>query len=158
MAIVALPSTRNNSANQNNQFADREPSPYDGLWLNIGMHIKHPETGEILFIRISQGVPVRALQMTNITKRTNPEFAFQANMANRITHQIQKACESLEEGEYRNLGNLTVSLYRQGEAVDLQFTEKDEIDIFGDDDIENGPVLVAKPVQESAQETPFDND
>jgi hypothetical protein len=122
------------SANRNRRQAatviEREPSEFDGYWLNIGRECQNPETGETFFARISQGVPVASLQATTITARTSPEFAAQAKIGNSIMKAIQNACKAMNEGDFLNLGNLQIVLYRAGEVL---VDDSDDItfDIFG---------------------------
>lgn len=100
----------------------REASPFDGFWLNLGVHVDvhDDETGETVkqFVRLPRGVGVSDLEPQKIyasTRTKNPEYAAQVDMSNAIIELIQQGCAELEEGESVEL-DLKVQLYRKQEA------------------------------------------
>ena len=105
------------ATNKTNSTTDREPSEFDGLWLNVGVNVKDPETGEAKFIRLSQGIPVAALQIKKVYEKMAPEFAASVQLENQMVREIQDAARQLEDGEAKNTDALCVQLYRKQEEV-----------------------------------------
>ena len=99
----------------------RQPSEFDGIWLNIGMNVESTnEKGEkvINFVRLSRGVAVADLVKRKIYPNTDPELAEQFKRENQMIDEIQAAGLSLEEGGSWNTEILDVQLYRKIEEVD----------------------------------------
>lgn len=102
---------------------EREPSPYDGFWLNLGTSIEGPD-GKDKFIRLPRGVAVSDLEKHKVyasTRENNPNWAAEADMVNAIIDAIQEACATMEEGDSVDL-NLSLQLYRKQEAVEAPAT------------------------------------
>lgn len=114
-----MPERKTNTTNRNNG-TNREPSPYDGLWINFGPSSiqKDEEGNEVeVFHRLPRGVAVSDLQPHRIYATTKPDWAKEAALVNAVIEAIQAKGLTLEEGESVPL-KLDVVLYRRQEALE----------------------------------------
>ncbi len=93
-----------------------EVDEYQGLWINIGVHMAAAEGSKATpaFVRLPRGVAVSDLKPRKIYDAMDPEFAGQANLMNQLIEEIQKKALTLEEGQSIPI-NLEVTLYRRQE-------------------------------------------
>ncbi len=102
--------TRNNNSNTQQE---REPSEYDGIYLNLGVPME--VEGEEVFARIPHRAIALAdlelLKVTQRTRRNNPAWAKQADTVNAIINALRKGGLELEEGEGAPL-KLSVQMFR----------------------------------------------
>jgi hypothetical protein len=93
-----------------------ETSEYDGLWINVGVHMAAAEGSDAdpAFVRLPRGVAVSDLKERKIYDNMDPEFAGQANLMNQLIQEIRKKSLTLAEGESCPI-NLEVTLYRRQE-------------------------------------------
>lgn len=124
MASFNLTAAAQNAATPNTarRTTERQASPFDGYWLNLGVNVdmKDTDTGEVVqkFVRLPRGVAVSDLEEQRVyasTRANNPEWAAQADVINAIIKLIQQGSAELEEGESVEL-DLKVQLYRKQEA------------------------------------------
>ncbi|ANJ20746.1 hypothetical protein HYO99_gp12 [Roseobacter phage RD-1410W1-01] len=104
--------TTQNSARRN----EREPSEFDGIWLNVGVEIEID--GEIHFARLNKGIALADLEVAKISPRTvesNPSYAAQLSEANKVVKALQKGGLQLDHGDAAPL-KLAVQMYRTEEA------------------------------------------
>ncbi len=89
---------------------DREPTD---LWLNVGLEMEHPETGESMFIGLPVGIPLDP-------KSRVKGNSILAQMKNSIFDQIMDAIEAAElaPGEAKSLKGLSFQIRRVAEAVE----------------------------------------
>ena len=113
VTLNTKPAVRTNS---NVRRINTEESPYDGIWLNIGI-VTEDEDGNQKFNRLPRGIAVADLVPHKIYASTNPEWAEEAKAVNSLISILQKAGLKLEEGEARPL-NLSVQIYRRQEQVE----------------------------------------
>lgn len=102
--------------NTNVRRMNTEESPYDGIWLNIGLKMDDGE-GTEKFARLPRGIAVADLVPHKIYASTNPEWAEEAKAVNSLIAVLQKAGLDLDEGEAREL-KLSVQIYRRQEQVE----------------------------------------
>ena len=114
MSIISNPSTTTTAA-----AGQREPSEYDGMWINVGVNVQDPENPEqTQFIRLSRGIAIGDLKPKKIYPNMSPEFAAQVKIENRMLMEIQQKALTLEEGESVSSDALAVQVYRRNEEID----------------------------------------
>jgi hypothetical protein len=84
--------------------------PKNQLWLNIGIEIAHPETGEMVFISVPMGVGLDQLQ-------PRKGSSWETVSSNALLLQLLQEGQGLPAGERAILEGLTVQLSRVGEAI-----------------------------------------
>lgn len=104
-------------ASKSNAKTEREPSEYDGMWINVGVTVKDADGNE-QFIRLSRGIAVGDLKPKKIYPNMSPEFAAQVKIENQMLAEIQQAALGLSEGESLSTDALGVQVYRRNEEVD----------------------------------------
>ena len=115
--------------NQNSQ-TEREPSEYDGIYVNFGI----PMTidGEEVFARLPhRAVALADLELYKVTERTrqnNPRWAAQADQINAVIVAMRKGGLTLEEGEGSPL-KLGLQLFRAEPKTDAEPVAAVEIDV-----------------------------
>ena len=128
MSIISKPT----NAPASNVRNIREPSEFDGLWLNPGVNIQG-EDGTAKFVRLSRGIAVSDLKIKKLYDSMSPEFAAQIKLENEMTQQIWNHCRKLEEGEAVDVPQLSIQLYRRNEEVDASTIEDattEKFDLF----------------------------
>lgn len=132
MAVITQMNKSRN--NRTNSTTDREPSEFDGFWINAGVNMEGDEGEDSTFVRLPRGIAVSDLQPRRIYDSMSPDFAAEASMMNQIITLIQEQCKSLEEGESIKL-NMELQLYRKQEETeqhaDTESNEKLNNILFG---------------------------
>jgi hypothetical protein len=90
--------------------APQAEKPKNQLWLNIGIEIAHPETGEMVFISVPMGVGLDQLQ-------PRKGGSWETISSNALLLQLLQEGQGLPAGERAILEGLTVQLSRVGEAI-----------------------------------------
>lgn len=129
---MSLISVKNTGSARNNN-SEREPSEFDGIWLNIGITTKDEESGETNFVRLPRGVAVSDLAPKKIYDSMSPEFAAQVALENKMIAEIQNAARQLAEGESKATAVLDVQLYKRQEESDASEINDatPELNLFG---------------------------
>lgn len=107
---------RNRSNSTSSRRTEREPSEYDGIWLNVGVELEI--NGQPVFARLNKGIALADLEISKVSPRTmesNPEYAAQLIEANKIVKALQTGGLQLEHGDSTPL-KLDVQMYRTEEA------------------------------------------
>lgn len=128
-----IASARKNKTQTAGAAATEDKSEFDGLWINVGVVTEQEDSeGNTVekFNRITRGIAVSDLTDHKVYASTNPEWAAEATLVNKIHAAIRKASLGLEEGEARPI-NLSVQVYRRQEQV-----ETVAADTTSDEDIE----------------------
>lgn len=100
-----------------NGAAAREPSEFDGLWINAGVMVSNGETEE--FVRLPRGIAISDLQPRKIYDSMDPKFAADSQIMNQVIAEIQKRASGLAEGESMPI-NLELRLYRKQEEANVE--------------------------------------
>ena len=128
MSVITPLSSKANSANAKGPKA---PTPWAGLWLNLGVTIGDETEGK--FARLNRGVAIDDLTTTRIYESTSEDYAAQASIMNQVVEQIRAKAETLAPGESMPI-NLEVVLYRAQEESsvkpDLQASAALEMTLF----------------------------
>ena len=95
---------------------EEERSEFEGIWVNLGVHMKGEDDKDSTFVRLPRGVAVSDLNPRKVYDNMDPEFAAQVTLMNQIIDLIQQKGLELEEGESVPI-NLEVQLYRRKEEV-----------------------------------------
>lgn len=96
--------------------SEREPSEYDGLWINVGVEVE--VDGEVFFARLNKGIAVADLEISKISPRTvesNPAYAKQLDAANKVVMALRKGGLQMDHGDAAPL-KLAAQIYRTEEA------------------------------------------
>ena len=108
--------SKKNAATGTTRRAEREPSEYDGLWINVGVEIE--VDGETYFARLNKGIAVADLELAKISPRTvesNPSYAKQLQAANTVVQALRKGGLQMDHGDSSPL-KLSTQIYRVEEA------------------------------------------
>ena len=114
----------NISKNTRRNTTEREPSEFDGLWINVGVSMKDPDgdkDAEPTFVRLPRGIAVSDLKHRKVYDNMDPEFAAQVNLMNSMITAIEGKCASLAEGESIPI-NMELRLYRRQEETEVAAT------------------------------------
>lgn len=119
MAIQRTSVLGSSSRNTRNE---REVSEFDGGWINVGVNITDPETGEASFVRLPLGISVadiakRKRKIYPKTIEENPSYAAELQIENDMIDQICDMFRSMDEGQSVATDVLDVQLYRRNEEV-----------------------------------------
>ncbi len=129
MSAVFSKKSSNNVTPINNG-SKREPTPYDGVYLNIGVITKDKKTKEETFVRLPYGVHVADLKPRKIFDNMSKEFAAQVRLENSMITEIQNAALQLEEGGTKSTEVLAVQLYKRKEEIETEVEDEVTIGIF----------------------------
>ena len=108
---------KNITQNSQSEKQEREPSEYDGIYINIGIPIVIGNEGEEeeAFARLPhRAIALADLELFQVTERTrknNPRWAAQADEINGVINAMRKGGLSLEEGEGSPL-RLAMQIFR----------------------------------------------
>ena len=103
------------TVNNNNEA---KPEKRSEFWLNVGVKIDHPETGEPMFINLPLFCPLDGLKPVNLTG-TEKQRQFLASK-NAVLEAVMKIANSLKIGETVELSDKFVV---QVSRADLRSTE-----------------------------------
>ena len=128
---------RNNTSNAQQE---REPSEFDGIYINIG--VEHVDShGDVQFARLNhRAIALADMQPTKVTQRArknNPDWAARTDKTNAILAMLRKGGLELEEGDGRPL-KLQLELFR-AETTDNDDTPDTDVSditmdaLFGDE-------------------------
>jgi hypothetical protein len=84
--------------------------PKNQLWVNVGVEVTHPETGELTFISLQMGIGLDTLQ-------PRKGGSWETVSSNALLLQLLQEGQGLPAGERVILEGLTVQLSRVGEAI-----------------------------------------
>ena len=123
-SVISRANERMSGGNTGGGRYEREPSEYDGIWINLGIFSKDPdnEEDEGNFVRLPKGVAVSDLKPRKVYSGGDPDRAAETALMNSIIEQIQTQGLELAEGESINL-NLSVQLYRKQDEVETATTD-----------------------------------
>lgn len=97
-----------------------EANEFDGFWLNLGVQMATDgeAEGATTFVRLPRGVAVSDLKARKVYESTDPIYAAQTTLMNRVIALIQSKCAGMAEGESKPI-NLEVVLYRRQEESEV---------------------------------------
>jgi hypothetical protein len=90
--------------------APQAEKPKNQLWVNVGVEVTHPETGELTFISLQMGIGLDTLQ-------PRKGSTWETISSNALLLQLLQEGQGLPAGERAILEGLTVQLSRVGEAI-----------------------------------------
>lgn len=99
---------------------EREPTPYDNLWLNLGVHTEAPtedNKNATKFVRLPRGVAVSDLEPKKVYANMSDEFASEVTLTNQIINIIRDKGLSLKPGESADIA-LEVQIYARQEDIE----------------------------------------
>ncbi len=99
-----------NTPAQENVF---EPAEY---WINVGIYIENPTTGEEQFLNLSRGIPLDNLEEEIVT-RPDTEYGQMVLARNQMLKDLKAAGKQLEKGTSKKLPKLSVELRRKRDSV-----------------------------------------
>ena len=114
---MSVLTAENNSNRNSNAGNKRQPSEFDGFFLNPGLTMKDKDTGEERFVKLNRGIFVSDLQPRKVYDTTPPEMAAEIIMINNVISAIQARCKTLEPGGSIKM-NFEMELYRKMDEAD----------------------------------------
>ena len=114
MTIITAISSK--AKGKNSTAGVREPSEFDGLWINAGLNVGTEE--EHKFARLPRGIAVSDLVTRKVYESMDPDFVAEVTTVNQMIAQIQAKALTLAEGESVPL-NLELRLYRRLEEAEV---------------------------------------
>lgn len=120
--------TSKNKTNSSNKT--REPSEFDGMYINVGINTKQ-EDGSVKFVQLPRGIFVSDLTIGKIYPGMDSDHAAEVTLKNRMVIEIQKACRALEEGESLPSDMFSVEIYRRNEEVVVSEEDTAPLGLFG---------------------------
>lgn len=94
----------------NNETKPEKPEKRSEFWLNVGVKIDHPETGENMYINLPLFCPLDGLTPVKLTG-TEKQRQFLA-AKNTILEAVMKTAQNLKTGETIELDQFVVQLSR----------------------------------------------
>lgn len=89
---------------------ETKPEKKSEFWLNVGVKINHPETGEPMYVNLPLFCPLDGLKPVNLTG-TERQRQFLATK-NTVLEAVLQMCKTLKVGETAELDKFVVQISR----------------------------------------------
>lgn len=107
---------------------EREPSEFDGCWINVGPTMAGATPEENKHVRLPRGIAVSDMQPQRVYATMDPDYAAQVTLVNQVIAVIQDKCRNLAEGESVSI-NLDVVLYKRQEEAEVEVNKTEIADL-----------------------------
>lgn len=119
MSIISRTSTARANPNAPTARRERQPSEFDGFYLNAGICVEGENEGdEPRFLRLNRGVAIADLAPGKIYPNMSEEFASDTSVLNDVIEGLQERCREMEDGE-SVVVNLELRLYKTQKEAEV---------------------------------------
>jgi hypothetical protein len=118
MSIISRTSTARANPNAPTARRERQPSEFDGFYLNAGPCVEADEGEDPRFLRLNRGIALSDLVMGKIYPNMSEEFASDTAILNDVIESLQERAREMEDGE-SVVVNLELRLYKTQKEAEV---------------------------------------